>query len=342
MYYQLTKNDILTALSIAGIKYDERGDSAWIICNFHNDQNPSMSIIIFEQSPLFGLCKCFSCGKTTSIQTLIRDVSGSSIYKLLNISNNDDFSSYQFVNTLNNYEKKTIDISNKKVFNLKGKFLKLAENTDAYNYLINVRKIGKHIINEFEMSYVKWLEINTEDIEDKYGRVEKKRTIFANRICTPIYYNDELVNIDGRDFTDNQTPKVLYPRETLKPLFNYNKLNKLKPLILDEGILNTFGVYEHIDKNCTALLGNQPNQLQIKQLNEFKEIILIPNNDKGSETLIKIIDEQYEGDLYIAKLDDKYNDVNEAVKDNNIDHLYKAFQNKKIYMETLLNKYELF
>ena len=334
MELRLNKEQMESALSIIGVKYIERGRSLWIICPYHQDTTESGSLIC-DDSDLHGFYQCFSCRKKTNFHTLIKNITGKSVYQILNIQS--DYNNFEYKQQLYKYDNKIKKDIEKKIFNIEGDFYKITENTDAYNYLVNKRKINPSVIEDLNLTYVKYLKVNSETIENK-----EISSYLYNRIITPIYLNNELVNLDARDYTGNQKPKVLYPRKAMKPLFNFDNLNYNKPLYVDEGILNLYTIYSEIDKNVTAIMGNQLNDIQIEQINNFKEIIIIPNNDQGSKTLLNQLDNIFEGDIYIAQLPDKYNDVNDTVMNNDIQALYNAISNKKLYIESLINEYKLF
>jgi len=325
----LTKEQILQCINILGIKGRKNSNSFIMCCPYHNDDTPSFSIKLDSF-----YCKCFGCSKTVSFNKMCKDIYGKSAYELLGLKN-DKLVNYFFKQSFIKPEKKQEEI--RYITNIKGKLLDVFSNDNIYTHLKEYRRLTDNFIKEFGITYTNFCEINRD--EKAIEQDDIKGTKFFHRIMIPVYYQNKLVNYEGRDYTLNQKPKVLYPKNTTKPLFNFDNLDFNKPLYLTEGFMDFAILYQHVSKNSSCIMGNQLNELQIKLVNKFKQIILVPDNDDGGKVLINQMDEYYtEGDLYIVDLPYGIKDIGEC----EIKNLKECISNKKVYMKKLIDDAGLF
>jgi DNA primase len=151
----------------------------------------------------------------------------------------------------------------------------------AWNYL-KKRGIPFDVAKSFEMRFLEDGRINGMDI--------------SNRLICPIRdINDKIVSYEARDVSGLSKKKVLYPyNSSISTLYDYSKLNKDEPLYVVEGLLDLAVLRESsYFANSTCVFGAQITQRQIHLLNQFREIIVIPDNDKAGMLAMKKINENH-------------------------------------------------
>ena len=120
------------------------------------------------------------------------------------------------------------------------------------------------------------------------------KSVYRKRLLIPIYEKGELISVEGRDISGRQSTKVLYPKNsTVNTLYGLDTLDDSQPLYVVEGLLDlaVLRTDPHF-ANSTAIFGAQVTRRQVWLLNQFPQIILIPDNDKaGRGTTKKLIDE---------------------------------------------------
>jgi len=101
-----------------------------------------------------------------------------------------------------------------------------------------------------------------------------------------------------------QGKKVLYPKDARisETIFNYDRLDRSKPLYVVEGIKGALKVFRYIDQNVTALFSNIVKGRQGKLLAEFKRIILIPDIGPSGEKTVEMVSEIETSTVEIARL----------------------------------------
>ena len=115
-------------------------------CPFHKDMNPSMGINIEK-----GIFNCFSCGKSGSIESLFKELTGTSIYKILNIKS-DSFNMFAYKPHV--FEEEDFGKSLDNIFiNVKGTLLPYTAATTAVQYL-RKRAIPFQVASNMKMNHV--------------------------------------------------------------------------------------------------------------------------------------------------------------------------------------------
>jgi DNA primase len=296
----------------------DNGDRYSVYCPFHNDSNPSASI--YKENDFF-VCHA-GCG-SMHIKKLFYELTGRSANKELGINSG----SYLFK------QKERIEKSNKfKSFNIEdinvnvnGVFSSINDNLIAQNYC-RKRFITDEFINHFNLQYSRFTRINY--------------TIFEDRLVYPIYHNGKLVSIEGRALDpENNPPKTLYPKKaSVNTLFNIDNLDRKKPLIIVEGVMDIPKIWLFINKNVTTTFGINISNNQLSLIKEFDEIILFPDGDKGGERFVNILDSKLEREFWVAHL------KNADPGDSHItpNDCYEAIENKIKSTEFILNQTRLF
>jgi DNA primase len=283
------------------------------------DRNPSMTMLKDN-----GFVRCWSCGYMNSFYKFCKDI---------NIEIDKSYfmeSSNSFISTLTkkSYFSKTLNLERN--LNIqKGELLSPFGNSEVMSYLHFIGYTND-TIQKFDIQYIKEAYISF--IKDTKG------TYIKNRIAIPIYRNNQLVNLELRDYTGKQKPKVIYPKGSLSDtLFNIDNLDFNNPIILVEGIKLALLIWQEIYKNVTSMFGaclsnNQSNIIQ----NKIKSLWLFPDNDKAGLQLIDNIEEIYNSEYFIILLKRKKDD-----KDETIEEIKEAINNKITSSYYFLNKYNL-
>jgi 5S rRNA maturation endonuclease (ribonuclease M5) len=283
--FTVNVKSILTSL---GIQFKQVGNELRARCpsGNHPDETPSWNQNITY--PYFH--HCFSCDFKGTIETLVKKMTGKTLYEFLNI---EDPRSFDFVSSLKNQNQNNSSINRKTRLNMKkGRLYSPLENKTVMSYLKS-RHINKPFINDFEITYCEYIEIN--------------KTKFKNRIMIPIVENEIIVSYEGRDYLKTQTPKVLYPNKSfVSTFFNIDNLNDQKELIIVEGIMDIPQIYTHITKNVTTIFGVNISKGQLELLKNFKDksIILLFDNDKAGREAISKIDDFIDYEYKIAFLNE--------------------------------------
>lgn len=242
-------------------------------CPFHEDKNPSMFVHIEK-----GVYNCFSCGNKGTIASLYRDITGSSLYKDLNIPT-DDFSRFAthtaYTPEVEDYSTLDRNIN----IDIQGKVTPIRESNECVKYL-RQRGITFDVADSMQMAYI------------ESGRING--TVYRKRLLLPIYEKGKLLSVEGRDVTGNQQTKVLYPKDsTVNTLYDIDNLKAGERIYIVEGLLDLAVLRtDAYFANSTAIFGAQITRRQSWLLNQYEQLVLIPDNDKaGRSTTKKLIEE---------------------------------------------------
>jgi len=309
-------------LSLLNISYEDKGDSYKAKCPnpSHNDKNPSWSIM--KNSPY--LHNCFSCGFSGNIYSLVKKLTGKSIYKFLNKDPN--FTEFQrHLHEKQKVERKTIE---RKIFQIKGILHHPSKNNDAMLYLKS-RGIEKEFIDFFKVQACINAEING--------------TKFYKRICIPIYDNGELVNIEGRDYTRKSKIKVIYPKNSkANVLLNFDNIDKDKLVFITEGSMGLSSIWQHISKNVISTFGKKLTKHQKELINTLPKICIVTDNDlpdvDNVKDTIEVYDEFYHTDYEIAEIPFEGKDPNDLKPSI----LKRVLNSRKDAFDILNERYKFF
>jgi len=242
-------------------------------CPFHEDKNPSMFVHVEK-----GVYNCFSCGAKGTIASLYHDLTGNSLYKDLNIPT-DEFSRFAkhtaYAPEAEDHSKLDREIS----ITIQSPVVNVRESADAVRYLRR-RGVTFDVADSMQMAYM------------ESGRING--TVYRKRLLIPIYDNGNLISVEGRDVTGNQSRKVLYPKDSsVNTLYDLDNINPEKPLYVVEGLFDLAVLRtDPYFANSTAIFGAQVTRRQLWLLNQYDHLVLIPDNDKaGRNTTRKLIEE---------------------------------------------------
>jgi DNA primase len=233
-------------------------------CPFHIDKTPSLFI-----SPIKFVFHCFSCQQAGSLSSLYTLITGKSFYKDFNISR-DEFS--QFSNT----PTEPIDYSliDRKIdIDIQGNIVSYKKATPVVGYL-RKRGISFDVADQMKMGYLEKGVVN--------GYTYNKR------LTIPIYEQGQLLSIELRDITGKSEYKVFYPKDsTRNTLYDLDVIDKKKPVYVVEGLMDLAVLRtDPFFKNSTAIFGAGVTDRQIFLLDQFDDVILIPDNDKAGRSTV--------------------------------------------------------
>lgn len=269
-----------------------------VSCPFHKDNHPSMSISLEK-----GVYHCFSCGRSGSIESLFKDLTGSSLYATLGISTDTDPFSFYAYNVTNThfFEPESSKLKTVYLNFDDSKFVDAYENNLCAEYL-KQRGISEEIAISFGMKYCENVYINN--------------TKFYRRLLIPVREEGHLISIEGRRiFPEDPDPKVLYPKNcTVNTLFDIDNLDKNETLYACEGLMDLAVLRSsEIFKNSTSIFGAMVTKRQLALLKEFKKVVYIFDLDEAGERTVQILKEAELGNVFTLKLPDIIQ--NQKIKD---------------------------
>jgi DNA primase len=276
------------------------GSTTFCHCPYHKDRTPSLSVDVNT-----GRYKCFSCYRTGHLVKLIPEKFGDkSIAKWLNIDTNDtDFTAF-FSNERNKPPTYVEEVSDEeKIDNLNikitGAQIPWRESQQAIDYAAK-RSLPPYILDSQDTFFIEeGYTLTTGD------HIEKPKPLYIHkRLCTPVYTEfGKLICIECRDVTQKSPVKILYPRDSIKPLFDWYNLVLSEDVFLFEGLLKmNVARGDRYFTNSIACLGGGISDYQFTLLNKIPYLTVVPDNDEAGERMIKNIKERYTGMLSILRL----------------------------------------
>jgi DNA primase len=258
-----------------------------VSCPYHKDKTPSMAVN-FDG----GVYYCFSCGRSGSIETLFKDLTGQNIYRVLGI-HNDPFSSLSFNRKFSHsYSFDDTNSSLKNVYiNYDPADIKSVEDyPEVLNYLSR-RGVSLAVAKKAKISYIEDGTINT--------------TRFYRRLVIPVYENKKLISIEGRRvYPDDPDPKVLYPKNaTVNTLYDIDNLDRSKPCFAVEGLMDLFVLRaSEATKNSTSIFGASLTKRQLSLIKTFSKFIYIPDRDAAGQKTVDTLKESGLDNVYILSI----------------------------------------
>jgi hypothetical protein len=277
--YRLTPTDYRNTIKKLGLatSVSQSSTNVMVHCPFHGKQGDKHSSLSIHTRS--GACQCFQCHWNGHISELVLRMSNdqTNIYQLLGIDTKD--SELDGWLGISKYEEPIVDpkkIMNEVTINVRGGLYEWAECGAAIEYL-KIRSITPYQANRANIQYTDEAIIN--------------EMYFNNRLCIPIYDDaGKLINIEGRDVTFKQSKKCIYPKNTIKPLYEWYKLDYNQPVYLFEGLIKMLVARsDDYFANSSTNFGSYFSELQALQLKLFKHIIIVPDNDNPGLEFIKQI-----------------------------------------------------
>ena len=213
----------------------------------------------------------------------------------------------------------------------------LQRNPEALEYARS-RFMNDEFIDFFHIGYSKKSFIYLRKKGEELANPSK--TPFYKRLIIPIIEDGVIASVEGRDVTRHQTPKCLYPASyqgsiggsNYRRLFNIDNLDRNKPLIICEGIMDTVRIWQSITKNVTCTYGSSLKRRLLEDINEFRDVIVFSDSDAGGLTAMRHMDEYYKKDFKVAQLPS--GDPGDEI--NTVDMLKRAIDNAILFPEWIL------
>lgn len=278
--------DIETFLVRAGLQYKEKRDYYALSCPKHIDRDPSLKI--YKNS---NWCYCFSCGFSISFLNFLKEFHDG-VYSEID---QDE------LKRLNEIKKEKPPPTRL--------IVRYPAGYTTWPEPVPQLKISQAAIEHFNIGYCRYgfkdkvsvkcekcffFDVATE--QDGFSRwIGKDGYCFfaKNRIMVPITMGKKLYSIESRDLTGKAKKKVLYPHfsKTSLTLFNYDSLDKNKPLVEVEGIKAAIRIWGDVCKNVTAIYSNRLKGEQAELFKGFKRILAIPDYGRaGDQTVGDFVD----------------------------------------------------
>jgi DNA primase len=273
-----TETDARELLISSGVRFSDKGDYYSIFCPFHQNTKTA-SAVLYKDRWLF---KCFGCGTTFSFVKL---------YEALKNKSWDEQGSFNMVpvpvrDTMTDDARRTFAIE-------EGRITSVYDNAKALAYCRS-RSVDDSFMQFFKLQATDLCKFKKADKDDPV-------TIWQDRLLIPINFNDQPYNLEGRDYTRKQIPKCLYPKYCKMDIcFNQENLDKSKPLIVCEGIMDIHKIWSAIDKNVTCTFGMSVSGGQRKFLKDAKNIILFIDDDEAGHKSVGIFESFMNSDFRVA------------------------------------------
>lgn len=283
MLREPTEYEARELLISSGVRFEDRGHYYSIRCPFHkNGMEKVPSAVLYKKNWFF---KCFTCATNLSF---------SKLYEELKHQPWNEHGTIQLTEQ-RLYEQRLYQSTEtaRKTFNIiEGRVTEVYDNAKALVYCRS-RSLSDAFIKEFG--------IKATDL----CQFENKK-IWKDRLLIPIYYKGSLYSLEGRDYTREQIPKCLYPKDAKVDIcFNQDNLRSDEPLVVCEGLMDIPKIWDHFTKNVTVTFGVSLTHNQKSYLKHHKDIILFIDDDAAGHSSIDFFESFMENDFRVAVVKDK-------------------------------------
>ena len=336
------------------IPLQRKGKGHWLICPFHDDSSPSMSI-----SQELQIYKCFVCQEGGNVFTFLQNYLKISyieaIKKVAEIGRVD-------VSELNNYQTKEqkpikhlplyrMHEETHKMYSL---LLKTKDGLKAHQYLLE-RNITDQIIENFQIGYaskqhhlfdaLKKLDFKEVDMVGSGLIIESNMNYydrFSDRIVFPLWdSNGKVVGFSARVYHNNNLSEAKYINSPESDIFikgdilyHYHKakevMRKHDFVYLLEGFMDVIALYRVGINNSVALMGTALTKNHITLLRRLTNTIhlALDGDAAGRSATLKIGEQLVESgfDVRIIKMKDDLDpdEVLEQFSSNELINILKA------------------
>ena len=259
-------------LNRLNIKYTIKNETYIFNCisPYHKDTHPSINM------NSDGVYNCLSCPESGNLITLIKKITGKSVREFFG----EETSSVYFKQHLSS-KPRPIEIDEYKM-ELEGSLLSPYNNDEVMTYLNRI-SINNDFIKKFELKYS--LDAH---IRFKGGG---NFTPMYKRICIPVYKNGKIVNMIGRDYTEINKIKEIYPSGSLTDIFfNEWNIDVTKPLVVVEGMKGLVRIWRYFTKNVISTFGSNLGKYQLKFLSKVPKLLLFADHDNAGLGMIDVVD----------------------------------------------------
>lgn len=273
-----TESDARELFLSSGIRFSDKGDYYSVFCPFHsNTKTPSAAL--YKDKWLF---KCFGCNTSYSFPKLYEELKG----KPWNEHGTFSMVPVPIKDTLADDSREYFSISD-------GRITSVYDNAKALNYCRS-RGVSEEFIHFFNFQASDLCKFKKIDKDDSVS-------IWRDRILIPINFMGKPYNLEGRDYTRKQIPKCLYPKHCkMNICFNQDNLDKGKPLIVCEGIMDIHKIWSCIDKNVTCTFGVSLSDGQKEYLKNIPNVILFIDDDPAGHASVSTFEKFMEYDFKVA------------------------------------------
>lgn len=275
----LSTADPRTYLTALGIAYVEKSGQLVASCPnpAHEDSNPSWNMSLQYPYPHH----CFSCGFSGTLATLVKFLGNSTQKENIKRLEQEEF-------FMTNTPARQDDSAERRVVSVEGNQYDPRDFPESYDYVTR-RHMGAEFINTYGITYL------------PNGTVNGTR--FYRRLCIPVVEGGTLISMEGRTVTPGIKPKVIYPKKSrVNTLFNIDNLDRHAPLYVVEGVADLSQLFNAGLRNITSTFGSGVTPRQIKLLNEFRDIVLVPDQDAGGKEFVVTVDTGYHREFRIMEL----------------------------------------
>jgi DNA primase len=129
----------------------------------------------------------------------------------------------------------------------------------------------------------------TKEIAVRYGAKVCFEGYYQNRVIIPIMHNKQLYGFEARVIDKSLSKdKCLYPPNASlkKIIYDIDYLDRKEPLYFTEGMMDCLSLKSRGYLNSSCSFGSKVAPAQIKLLNKFKTVYLVPDSDKGGQVIV--------------------------------------------------------
>jgi DNA primase len=303
MYYDLNQNEIHDLVQVFGLRGKVKGLRMTCLCPFHKDTVPSLSINLKT-----GQYNCWSCEAKGNLYTLSKEMTGKPLRDWVDTSL---FEKRRYTNMLTKENK--VEERRDGHYVVRGGTQPLE--MPVPSTYIQGRGLSVDFLKKVGAFYLPYGSIGIDEEEESFLN-------FSERLIIPIHYGGDVVSYEGRAVGDRK-PKVLYPRESnVSGLYDFENLDRRDTLYVVEGLMDLMNV-RPVYPNSTSIFGAKVTEEQQKQLREFPEVVIMPDNDEAGEKVLSQVEKFAIGELYIMVIPKKYEDPGKVPQEE-----FKTFEIK--------------
>jgi len=275
---QPTETDVRELLISSGVRFTDKGEYFSIFCPFHENKK-TVAAALYKDRWLF---KCFGCDTTYSF---------SKLYEALKGKPWNEHSSFRLC---------PISVTNTKVDIIRHTFaIEEGIITSVYD---NAKALAYCRDREIRDEFMQFFEFQATDIcKFKKTSADDSVSIWKDRLLIPIHHNYKLYSVEGRDYTRRQIPKCLYPKHCRTDIcFNQDNLDKSKPLIVCEGIMDIHKIWSGISRNVSCTFGVSLSDGQKAFLKDAQNLILFIDDDEAGHRSVTTFEKFMSHDFKVA------------------------------------------
>ncbi len=345
------------------LELKKSGRNYFALCPFHKEKTPSFSI-----NPELQIFKCFGCGKSGDVITLVMELENLNYVETVEfLANSVGLTIPQaFEGESDRALKRVRDALSDALYFFRETLKNGREGEVALNYLFK-RGIKRETIEFFKIGYapfggdklISFLRKKgySEGVIEKAGVVSRDKNgklfdRFRNRIIIPIFdIRGRIVGFGGRDLGD-RGPKYLNSPESeffkkRKLLFGLNfskdEIKKKNLAILVEGYFDLIYTFQSGVKNLVAPLGTSLTEEQIKLLKRYTDRVVINFDPDAAgieatkRSLIMFLQNDF--DVKILNLQEGL-DPDEYIKKYGVEKYRKVLDGAESFMGFLFEYFE--